>query len=531
MADSSHRSFQSKKQHVRPRSRRRWSLSRLFGRHSPRAMITGGLVGVTAFVALNVVVVLLVYGYFQAFDLVLPGVHVGDVRLGGLSVERATLALHDAWTDGQGITITDGQRTWQAPPAEFGLALDPAATAQRAFEIGHGRGVFAEIGTLIGSMLHGRTVSPVARIDAETARAGLGDWADEFYIAPQDATIRINEGQVLVMPGVPGYELDIERTLAVLVADPGGAMQEGAMPLVMTQVPPAVSDVSAVAAEAERMLSSELVIQGYDPVSDDTVQWTASREVIAGWLTVTAGEAGPQIVASEPQIEAYLEELDTQLGEGRYFDAAESAAAITGALQAGEAAATLIVKHKPTAYTVDYGDTLTSISWKVGVPYWRILEANPGLEQDTLAVGQVITIPSKDDLLPLPVVPGKRIVVGIDQQRLWAYEDGALVYEYVISTGIDRSPTQPGVFQVQEHDPMAYASVWDLHMPNFISIYESWPGFMNGFHGLPSRDGGQVLWADSLGHKTSFGCIILDLDDAETLYNWAEDGVVVEIVE
>src|SRR5262249_19832875 len=144
---------------------------------------------------------------------------------------------------------------------------------------------------------------------------------------------------------------------------------------------------------------------------------------------------------------------------------------------------------------------------------------------------QTLNIPSKDVLLPLPVVPGKRLKLSISEQRLYGYENKQQVFEYVISTGIDRSPTQPGVFQVQSHDPNAYASLWDLYMPDFLGIYESWPGFMNGFHGLPLLHGGVRLWGDILGKPASFGCIILSLDDAHTLYQWAPDGVVVEIKE
>lgn len=99
----------------------------------------------------------------------------------------------------------------------------------------------------------------------------------------------------------------------------------------------------------------------------------------------------------------------------------------------------------------------------------------------------------------------------------------------MISTGIEDSPTQPGIFQVQMREENAYASAWDLWMPHFVGIYEAWPGFMNGFHGLPSRNGGQLMWANSLGRPASFGCIILTLEAAEWLYHWAEDGVVVEI--
>jgi lipoprotein-anchoring transpeptidase ErfK/SrfK len=146
-----------------------------------------------------------------------------------------------------------------------------------------------------------------------------------------------------------------------------------------------------------------------------------------------------------------------------------------------------------------------------------------------LLAGQVLTIPSKNEMLPLPVVPSKRIVISISQQHLWTYENGGLRSEHVISTGIDRSPTIPGIYQVQTHEIEAYASVWDLTMPHFIGIYEGWPGFMNGLHGLPTLSNGSRLWAGNLGRPVSYGCIILDLAAAEDIYYWAEEGVVVEI--
>ena len=109
------------------------------------------------------------------------------------------------------------------------------------------------------------------------------------------------------------------------------------------------------------------------------------------------------------------------------------------------------------------------------------------------------------------------------------YENGELISKHVISTGMDRSPTQPGVFQIQTHELNAYASVWDLTMPHFLGIYEAWPGFMNGIHGLPTLSNGRRLWANVLGSPASYGCIIMELDAAEWLYRWAEQGVIVEI--
>jgi lipoprotein-anchoring transpeptidase ErfK/SrfK len=141
-----------------------------------------------------------------------------------------------------------------------------------------------------------------------------------------------------------------------------------------------------------------------------------------------------------------------------------------------------------------------------------------------------LTIPSKNILLPLPVIRGKRIQIDISEQRMYVYEAGALIATHIISTGVEDSPTMAGVFQVQTHEINAYASNWDLYMPHFMGIYEAWPGFMNGIHGLPLLSSGQRLWAGNLGSPVSYGCIILGLEEAETLYQWAENGVVVEIV-
>jgi lipoprotein-anchoring transpeptidase ErfK/SrfK len=89
------------------------------------------------------------------------------------------------------------------------------------------------------------------------------------------------------------------------------------------------------------------------------------------------------------------------------------------------------------------------------------------------------------------------------------------------------------VFQVQSHEGNAYAASWDLWMPYFLGIYRPVPtsDFMNGFHGFPTRDGTNLLWTGNLGHPVTYGCILLSTQNAAALYEWAEEGVVVEIVQ
>lgn len=139
-------------------------------------------------------------------------------------------------------------------------------------------------------------------------------------------------------------------------------------------------------------------------------------------------------------------------------------------------------------------------------------------------VNYILTPPTPT---PTPIPP-KKIVVDISEQRMYVYEGSVLIYKWVCSTGEPGRDTRTGVFAVQSKIPEAYSSVWRLRMPYWLGIY--WAGASeNGIHALPINPNGTVLWAGFLGHKVSFGCIILDTPNARTLYNWAEIGTPVII--
>jgi lipoprotein-anchoring transpeptidase ErfK/SrfK len=69
-------------------------------------------------------------------------------------------------------------------------------------------------------------------------------------------------------------------------------------------------------------------------------------------------------------------------------------------------------------------------------------------------------------------------------------------------------------------------------MPHFIGIYRPVPSssFMNGFHGFPTRDGYNLLWVNDLGRPATYGCILVSSENAISLFDWAEAGVIVEVV-
>jgi tetratricopeptide (TPR) repeat protein len=124
----------------------------------------------------------------------------------------------------------------------------------------------------------------------------------------------------------------------------------------------------------------------------------------------------------------------------------------------------------------------------------------------------------------------KLIVVGIAEQRMWVFERGEQVFDFVVSTGEPGRETAIGEFEILDKIDVAYAATWNLDMPYWMGIY--WAGPLeNGIHSLPIvKHTGYKLWDGYLGQRVSYGCVILSDEDSATLYHWAEVGTKVKIV-
>lgn len=184
-----------------------------------------------------------------------------------------------------------------------------------------------------------------------------------------------------------------------------------------------------------------------------------------------------------------------------------------------------------TYYYVQAGDTLYSISRQLGVSQADLQAHNNLVNPDALEVGQALSIPTGSQLSATPQnQSGKRIVVDISEQWTYAYEDGVLVYDFISSSGRPGADTFLGTYQVNTKLPVANGYTWNITMPHWLGFY--WAGSLeNGFHGLPTQEDGSLLWDGYLGRPVSYGCIILSIEDAETLYEWADIGTVVVVQE
>lgn len=468
--------------------------------------------------------------YFYQKGRILPGVQTLDVPLGGLSVEAAESRLAADWAAQRIVLSTEENRIYSVSPAALGLMLDAEATARRAYRQGRGLG---QIGTAVDNALGGGWFQPVWYFDPAVARKRLETIAGQLDVEAQDAGIEIVGGEVRATAARPGKKLDVEANLSRLQEQAVQVVTEKRFPLTTHTVQPQITDVGDAVSRLEALLSHSITIQAFDPVRGEEEELAIPASMWGQWLELTVDSENQGRMSwrvDEESVAAYFHEVNASFNDERYFPVEESAGMLAQTISAGNEAISLRIYHRPRQHQVQAGETLSSIALDYGMPYPWIQEANPQIG-DGLRTGQTITIPSPDALLPLPVATNKRIVVSLEQQNMWVLEDGVKKWEWPVSTGIESSPTAPGVFQVQSHEPNAYASIWDLWMPNFMGIYRPVPSsdFMNGFHGFPTRNGSTLLWTSSLGHPVTYGCILVSDANISLLYEWAEEGVVVEV--
>lgn len=456
---------------------------------------------------------------------VLPGVRALGVELGGMSETAAIAALR---TSAESLTLIDSEtgRRWEVNLAQLGLVIDVEKTAQAAYAQGRGQGDMIKA-------ISGVDVQPAVTVNTQLTTDGLGTLREQLEKPARNAGVALVDGRVTQTPPENGRALDIAATVASLQANPGAVLSDGLLELVMQTTAPTVTDSSALVAAAEALLTNPLTVRAFDPVTGDIVPWQAAPETWARWLLADSdpGSAtGLRLSLDERELTAFLNSKAAALDASRYLKISDAVIDVQDAIARNQTTATVRVYHHDTKHTVQSGETIISIAYNYGVPYPWVQKANGWIED--VSIGQELTIPSADNFFDYEPIADKRIEVSISQQRTRVYENGTLKWDWVSSTGINSSPTWPGVYQVISHVPNAYAANWNLYMPQFMGVYRPIPGqdFTNGFHGFPTRGGGQLLWENSLGTRVTYGCILLSNANAQLLYDWAQEGVVVEIL-
>jgi LysM repeat protein len=176
---------------------------------------------------------------------------------------------------------------------------------------------------------------------------------------------------------------------------------------------------------------------------------------------------------------------------------------------------------RPMTHVVQPGETLSRIARQYGVSMWALAQANAIANPSLLYTGQVLRITEASPGAPAPsVTSGKQIVVVLSQQRTYAYEDGRLVREFIVSTGRAATPTVLGSYTIVRKLPSQRMTGPGYDLPGVPWVMYFYQGY--SFHG--------TYWHNNFGTPMSHGCVNMRTPEAEWLYNWAPIGTSVVVL-
>ncbi len=131
-----------------------------------------------------------------------------------------------------------------------------------------------------------------------------------------------------------------------------------------------------------------------------------------------------------------------------------------------------------------------------------------------------------DPLDPTPKKLPQKIVINTANQTLTPYLKGIPLAVFPVSTGKKGYETPVGKYKINNKVKRAWSRRYGLWMPYWMSFI----GGLYGIHELPEWPGGIKEGANHLGRPVSHGCVRLGVGPAEWLYNWADIGTEVEVI-
>ncbi len=326
--------------------------------------------------------------------------------------------------------------------------------------------------------------------------------AAETTIAEAEATEQVGQGgvEVVIVPNGEAAAVEQTEPQTITDAEPEAAPQvteaEAATPV----------ETRPVYHTIQRGENLRNIAQQYNTTEDDLITLnsiTNPNRILAGQQLLIRNEVidpEPVVVETAPAV----------------------APATTDDIAPEEPAE--VVTH-----TVQQGEYLSSIARQHGVTNDMIIGANSLGNPDQLFAGQQLIIPAgmtaeeaATRVYPKPdavIGEGREIVIDLSNSRVYAFENGILMYEAVSSNGLPATPTVQGNFTVRtkvRSQTMSGPGYW---LPNVEWVLYFYQGY--ALHG--------AYWHENWGQPMSHGCVNLQNVDAKWFFDFAEVGTPVTV--
>ncbi len=378
------------------------------------------------------------------------------------------------------VTVTYADQRWTLEPADLAkaLRLPDTARAESAAQLSVG-------------------------LDQAALEKQIRTLAAKLRLEPEDAVLAVQGTEVVIRPGKDGQAVDAaaaaQAVIAAVQASGDGPIPPVPLRLVPVQPQRTAQSLEPARRRAQQLIGAPIVLRS------GTATWSLTPAELAAALVF--GETNDREVfpyLSRSKIIEYLQRLAPQIE------------ATAGGSPAGSPTPTG-TPGQPAAppRKVDLEKTALAV--------WARANSDDRTVTVEFVTGETARPEAPQKMPPLA---GKWIEVNLAAQRLTAYEGDWPVMSTLISSGLPRTPTPKGTFEIftkLRYDDMRGGSVAAgdyYYLPKVPYVmYFAAGGY--ALHG--------TYWHNNFGRPMSHGCVNLTTRDAEWLFNWAPIGTKVVI--
>ncbi|MDO8692030.1 MAG: VanW family protein [Dehalococcoidia bacterium] len=305
------------------------------------------------------------------------GVQLQDIDVGGLKpadAESIVSANLDAYLRTPLVLRANG-RELKALPGELGASFNVGESIAQGFSMGQGGGIIDRITRQLSFLQHPQRLDLAFVFNDDVFQTGLARLAKEIEQTPQNANIKLLNGEVALIPERAGYYIDraaLRKHLEEAMAGLSSAAVE--IPLLPSEAQVKAEDLAQAKKQIEGLISGPVTVKYGDR------QWAIDRTTLSGMINIQPARDANGVVTAKATIEpdkaeAWAEgiarDVDRALQDARIawsggnmtilsrgqdgitVDTAKFGAILDRALARGERVVDLPVLVKPAAGTSD----------------------------------------------------------------------------------------------------------------------------------------------------------------------------------
>ena len=150
--------------------------------------------------------------------------------VGGISCSAAVdkLVAEGKYPQTGVIALEDQGKIWVFSPIELGLIIDQETSIAAAFSVGRQGWRWDRWGLRVESLRYGTELTPQLILDQRLTQAQLNLIAAEINQPMVEASLQLNNFDVVAQPGQIGRQLDMEATIQ-LILQPASSMLDASI--------------------------------------------------------------------------------------------------------------------------------------------------------------------------------------------------------------------------------------------------------------------------------------------------------------